>query len=142
MKNELDRSVYIYCGEIINRNILERKEKIVNKKKQIYWDYPAMASVCCANNRRPLFKDYSKGVRENGLHLLLKTGLLKLGKIGGKNKNCKYIIGRCAEQHAANKLLKKISCKLIDINFSVAMRPRTREKFPPCYNCKQTFPNL
>lgn len=64
--------------------------------------------------------------------------------IGEKNSQCANIIGRCAEPHAALELMKgkKHQPSLNKLFFSRAFRPRTGESFPPCYNCKNTFPNI
>ena len=106
-------------------------------------DYPAMASACCCMGY--IAVDHSKSPQSASFHPVLRNKLMILGKIGQKSlrTKCENIIGNCAEAHAANKLLKSNKCnKLKDIHFSVAMRPRTLEEFPPCENCKATFPTL
>lgn len=151
MLEELNRCVYIYCGEIVNKKPLSRKRKKRNvnsksKVKSSFWDYPAMASVCkwVGNNKK--YRGCSKKANDSNYpDSILKKELLLLGSIGSSNKKfCKYPIGNCAEPHAARELLKnERHCRdLKDIHFSVAMRPRTREIFPPCENCKRVFPTL
>ena len=55
----------------------------------------------------------------------------------------RYIIGNCAEQHAANIYMKDFKeNNLGNLYFSKAMRPRTKQIFEYCDNCKDTFPNL
>ena len=137
MQEELNRSVYIYCGEIINR-------MFKSKKKKTYWNYPAMASVCCLKGSKK-YRGFSQRAYDNSYpQSILRTQLLKLGKIGERVGTKGFRLGSCAEPHAAKKLLKNESqCNdLKDIYFSVAMRPRTRQIFSPCENCKKVFPTL
>lgn len=50
---------------------------------------------------------------------------------------CGIALGRCAEFRAANELLlTNPGLKLKDIQFTPAIRPRTREVVPRCENCK------
>lgn len=68
------------------------------------------------------------------------------GKVGTKSPitNCYNPIGNCAEQHASDYLNRKMTRagKTTDykmIQFSAAMRPRTKMSFPKCENCKLLF---
>lgn len=141
---ELNKSVKLFCKRLAKDVQKEFKRKRKNPPK---WDYPAMASVCCWSNRPETFYEgVTTYVNHNSYpNRLLRNKLLRLGQIGRMNKAvCEYPIGHCAEPHAAQKLLKneKGCNNLGDIYFSVAMRPRTCEKFAPCYNCRKTFPTL
>ena len=154
MQEKLNRRVYIYCGEITNRSPFQKifynaSDKSKPKRKKTYWDYPAAASVCCLAAGRNIYEGFSQRAYDNSYpNSILRTQLTKLGKIGEKamkkvgTKN--YLLGQCAEPHAARELLKKEnSCKnLSDIHFSVTMRPRTRKILQPCDNCKKVFPTL
>lgn len=139
--HELDKKVKTF-----SKRVAKDVEKGFNKlgKKPTKWDYPAMVSACCYD-KEFVAVDESKPPRSSSFHSTLYKRLTSLGEIGKKSTKtkCDNIIGQCAEVHAANKLLKRHKCKrLKDIRFSVAMRPRTLEKFPPCENCKATFPTL
>ena len=70
------------------------------------------------------------------------------GKVGTKSPitNCNNPIGNCAEQHVSDYLNRKMTRvgKATDykkIQFSIAMRPRTKTSFPKCENCKLLFEN-
>ena len=68
-----------------------------------------------------------------------------LGNIGEscKKPGCRYIIGNCAEQHAANNYMKNYNETILgNLYFTKAMRPRTKQIFEYCDNCKDTFPNI
>lgn len=69
----------------------------------------------------------------------LRKALQQLGTIGEKSALCDSIIGQCAEPHAANEILNAESCSLNDLEFSLAMRPRTQTFLPYCNNCKKIF---
>ena len=150
MQEKLNRRVYIYCGEITNRSPFQKifynaSDKSKPKRKKAYWDYPAAVSVCCLAAGRNIYEGFSQRAYDNSYpNSILRTQLTKLGKIGEKVGSKGYRLGHCAEPHAARELLKKEnSCKdLSDINFSVAMRPRTRQILLPCENCKKVFPTL
>ena len=123
--------------------------------------YPAMA-VCCCNS---YFSIIGKGISctpyPNTYHYLIKHLLqTNLGNDIGKHSpitNCKFIIGQCAEPHAANNYLRKIKKRHPDpihlfnldsaLYFSTPYRPRIKgpvlvpRLFPYCDNCKSTFVN-
>ena len=70
---------------------------------------------------------------------LRKALVSQLGTIGGKSTLCSNIIGQCAEPHAANEILEAEGCSINDLEFSLAMRPRTQTYLPYCNNCKKVF---
>lgn len=137
---ELDKKVKTYSKRVA-KDVEKAFKKIGEYPSKR--DYPAMASACCCMDNIEV--DRSKSPQSASFHPTLRNKLVLLGKIGQKRSSaiCGNIIGKCAEVHAANKLLKRNKCKKLEnIRFSVAMRPRTLEKFPPCENCKATFPTL
>lgn len=110
------------------------------------WDWPAMAVVCSGGGKKS--RDTSGGVKENHVVQPLKSKIQSLGKIGEKRRIKKgkkiiyseNVLGRCAEQHAANGLYKKgVKTKLDKIDFSKSLRPRTKEPIGYCENCQLIF---
>ena len=139
-----EEEIFHYCEHIMNHHIQTVRS---NKRNggTWYWDYPAMAAICHDEScyvKRPSYSHYPK---KDEFHPVLRDQLQTLGEIGGhcNRPGRRYIIGNCAEQHAANKFMKQ--CEEDDLNrlyFSKAMRPRTKQVFEYCDNCKDTFPNL
>lgn len=129
------------------KNEKAKKNSLVKAGKYVM-EPPAMIVACTDG------KDYATGYsHEPRKGQYDKTPALKKAlcsippenlNIGEKNSQCANIIGRCAEPHAALELMKKkkIQPPLGKLTFSMAFRPRTGESFPPCYNCKKTFPNI
>lgn len=115
-----------------------------HKKYSIY-DYPACLVACCTIDN-PLEIDVSKSSRPiigktYKTPILLKA-LMSLGAIGKKSgvTKCKYPIGQCAEQHAAELVLNKhFKSSLASLRFSKAIRPRTKAVMGYCDNCKYIF---
>ena len=134
-----------YCKYICNSHIqVLRSDRKYHTK---YWDYPAMACIChnLACTRKS--SSYSHTPRQVEWAPLLRQALNRLGNIGGHINNnigdFRYIIGQCAEQHSANIYIKKYNeHDLINLRFSSAMRPRTKQIYQYCKNCKCLFPNL
>lgn len=145
MKTPFNPNVEIlhYCEHIMNAHIQTLR---LNKNTESwYWDYPAMAAIChdrgCIRKR----SSYSHYPKKDEFHYVLEAKLRKLGEIGERSKKPgkRYIIGNCAEQHAANIYMKEFNeSNLYNLFFSKAMRPRTKQVFAYCDNCKDTFPNL
>lgn len=145
MRHPFNPSVEIvhYCEHICNAHIQTLRYDY--KKRVRFWDYPAMAAIChdiaCMKKRA----SYSHRPQKDEFHPALQKALLCLGEIGEKCKRPgnRYPIGNCAEQHAANIYMKQCEEKdLSKLFFSVAMRPRTKQIFEYCDNCKDVFPNL
>ena len=140
-----DKEILNYCEHIMNTHIQVLRYN--RDTKTWYWDYPSMAAICHDFSRYiktssfshyPYSDDYQTVVE-------LKNKLLELGEIGKHTTKTgsPYIIGNCAEQHAADLFMKKNrSYHLQDLYFSKALRPRTKQEFKPCENCKYVFPNL
>ena len=117
-----------------------------NKNPKRY-AYPAVVSACCTkykNNK--IYVDNSRDPRATHFDVRLLSVIRMLGEIGKspvRRSKCNFILGRCAEQQVANKLLKEQSQTLLgDIYFGDAFRPRTGEFKAPCENCQLIFPNL
>lgn len=63
----------------------------------------------------------------------------------GNLTECCNTLGGCAEQRAANEILREGECNahdIADLEFSWALRPRTMGIIPYCYNCRTIFPQL
>ena len=138
-----DKEILNCCEYICNKHIQTiRYNKIY---KTWYWDYPAMAAIChddrCYNKRY----SYSHYPQKGEYNQVLEQKLKQLGNVGERCKNpgCRYIIGNCAEQHAANNYMKYYNENILgNLYFTKAMRPRTKQIFDYCDNCKDTFPNI
>lgn len=133
-----------YCKHIIHSHTQAVRNNHSTGTR--YWDYPAMACICHnreCTKKRPSF---SHPPVQEGWHPILQQTLQLLGPIGSHPRSSgehKYIIGQCAEQHAANKYMKHYNENdLNKLDFSPAMRPRTMQIYSHCKNCKSTFPNL
>lgn len=58
-------------------------------------------------------------------------------------KKCRNTLGNCAEQKGANQILNQgLISNLNELDFSLALRPRTMEVIPYCCNCTTIFPQL
>lgn len=117
-----------------------------------YKYYPTMVCVCTDENRQLLGEDYSRipCLKEyNETQMLTEMGrqFCPNGKLPGWDDLQTYSlqgvkIGQCAEQHAANELLKGLRCQKDikkDIMFGKAVRCVTGEERPYCMNCKNLF---
>ena len=117
-----------------------------------YKYYPTMVCVCTDDNYKLLGEDYSRKpcLKEyNETQMLAEMGkqFCPNGKLPGLEDLKTYSlqgfsIGQCAEQHAANELLKGLGChKNIkkDIIFGKAVRCVTGEEWPYCKNCQDLF---
>lgn len=137
-----DKEILNYCEHICNAHLQTLRK---NKGGAWYWDYPAMAAICHDSGRMVKRASYSHYPRKDEFHPVLECQLLLLGEIGKSSKKPgkRFTIGNCAEQHAANIFMKQChEDKLKNLYFSKAMRPRTKQIFPYCDNCKDIFPNL
>lgn len=92
------------------------------------------------SNRRHSFRIWYNGNSKPYQHIDLYNRINKrLGRIGAFTQNVKHPIGYCAEQNVANRLLLDCDDNIDDIQFSVAIRPRTGEVVDYCGNCKALF---
>ena len=138
-----EEEILHYCEHIMNTHIQVLRNN--QRTKTWYWDYPAMAVICHDKDCNVKRSSYSHYPQKNEFHQDLERKLQKLGTIGlGCNKDGKrFTIGNCAEQHAANIFMKQFNeSNLNNLYFSKPMRPRTKQTFDYCDNCKDTFPNL
>ena len=100
-----------------------------------------LTDAACMKKR----SSYCHYPKKDEFHPVLERQLLKLGSIGQScsKDGWRFVIGNCAEQHAANIFMKQCGeNKLKNLYFSKPMRPRTKQTRPYCDNCKDTFPNL
>ncbi len=129
--------------EVVHR--LRRDFPNFRNKKGDY-DYPAVVAECCINNypnQTKVFYSRSHKLRNKNYYTDSRL-LSKMTDIGGLGKagdfKQKWKIGNCAEQRAAELLLRENkSCQLSDISFSTPIRPRTLEVIPYCRNCSSLF---
>ena len=132
-----------YC-----KHLVKTHEEVLRYNKVLkvwYWDLPAMACIChdgIYGNKRRNFSHHPSGTKWVGVLAIRLRSVL--GKIGERSKFGKrYIIGNCAEQHAANSYISRYGENdLSKLYFSEAVRPKTMQVFEPCDNCKAVFPNL
>ena len=83
------------------------------------------------------FSDYSR-LCDSCLNHKLRSKLRELGNL--YTHNGINIIGNCAEVNAANQILEvNSSIPLNRIQFSEALRPRTKQIINRCSNCNNTF---
>ena len=136
---DLERSVDQYSGSVANKVIRSRRSPKI-------WDYPAAVVSCKKNNGdNRIYSGRSSKPTSGMYEPLLEIALTRLGGVGqASRKGCPYTIGKCAEPHAANKVLKNTGTAvgLDQILFSTALRPRTRQVIPYCANCRAVFPSL
>ena len=158
--DKMNRRNAHYCRDLINRNVLvtrteyipvckKKKSKKTSYKKNVIWDYPAVAITSYDNNGQYVCSNYSRAAFATSFNTLLISKLncidprKKIGDVRYKNK-----IGHCAEPHAANQTMNAFRKKngtdlpLDLVYFSLALRPRTMGVIENCQNCKDTFPNL
>ena len=153
-KNKVNKN---YCRCLLNKNILETRKgykKSSKRGKTVYrknviWDYPAVAVTSFDINGNYTCSNYSRTVYQTSYNNILSSKLNSLHpskKIGDSlNGN---LIGHCAEPHAANRTMNQFrkrnhkNLQLDEVFFSMAIRPRTMEVIPYCKNCINTFPSL
>ena len=142
----MESEIRKYCKHILKVHIeVLRRDK---QKGAWYWDYPAVASICYSSQKGKeiTHHGYSHSPKGTKWHSILRKKMEKINEIGKKSNHPhekNYIIGNCAEQHAGNNLMRKYKVnKLETLFFSKAVRPRTMEIIPACYNCKLIFPSL
>jgi len=138
-----EKEILDYCKHICNASVQTRRNN--KNEKTWYWDYPAMASICHDSGCMEKRCGFSHYPNQTNFAQTLKHKLEELGIIGKKSTKVgtRYTIGNCAEQHAGNHYMKAFDENdMAQLHFSSAMRPRTKQIYPPCDNCKDTFPNL
>lgn len=144
-KRKLERSTIQYCGELRTRHKTQLSCRFVKGKKISIWDLPCVAVSCTSStcSGTTIFQDHSKSVNRHPYTGWILKSLSSLGNIGGKNSSCPYIIGQCAEPHAAQKCINKYQAtSSSQIWFSKALVVRTQEIKEYCGNCTAIFQNL
>lgn len=145
--SSLDWEVYCYCKKLVDKCNANRywSRKMFGTR-----EYPAMAVVCegCGYIRSA----YAYKMFGGRCNPLLLQQIQHFGQIGHRpqgnnNLEQKYPLGNCAEQHAADKVLNAISkrgqnVQLSALQYSIAMRPRTMQRFAACKNCQAILPNV
>lgn len=133
----------------VNRAIVDEQRRVKRVRqahprvKHRITDYTAAVVACgCINNNRT-FSGYSASPNGHHFSEKIRVRLESLAPIGSKRKECKNIIGACAEPHAADKVIKACpACNITQLQFSDAYRPRTGRRIRYCQNCKDTFPDV
>ncbi len=131
-----------YCKHIKKKQLEVLR---LDKRKGVwFWDLPACATICHDGKYKKRSRGYSHRPKGTKWHAKLRADLIsKLGEIGKHSRYCPYIIGNCAEQHAANNYMNKYKVNKMNLfYFTETVRPRTMEIIPSCKNCKTLFPNL
>ena len=103
-------------------------------------DYAAMVVACGYERSYATFSGKSESPINHTYSDPIRIRLESLAPIGEKRLECKNIIGACAEPHAADKVVKQFpGCRMEELQFSSAYRPRTAKRKRYCKNCKDTF---
>ncbi len=125
------------------REIMRQKGVKNVKKDKDEHDYPAMICRCCSTKcieNKSMFVSYYGHAKSNNKKFYRNAQLVKkmdeIGGVGKHNSSCKYPVGQCAEQHAAQFLLNKEMCSLNEIIYSTPIRPRDNSTHDHCNNCK------
>lgn len=105
--------------------------------KTLFWDLPKVAVICFnEHHNEPGYSHSPRGVR---WYFPLNRELRRIGGVGHESPK----IGSCAEQRAANMLLKNHGAHRMNaLYFSTALRPKTMEPVDYCNNCRAIFPNI
>ena len=117
-----------------------RKERELIKKENRHLS--RVVSTCALNSH--ITWDKSRSIEKGEYCQGMIRRFKKIGGLGNKSilNGCENYVGCCAEQHAANALVKKNYSYLRllkKIQFSDARRARTLEIIKPCKNCKSLF---
>lgn len=129
----------LYAIEKIRQRVKQTRNTHPKKKHRVQ-DYPAMVVACGYARGRVIFYGESASPVNHQYEPKIEGRLSALGPIGKSRMDCDNIIGACAEPHAANKVLKNYpGCRMDELQFSQAYRPRTAQKKKYCKNCKDTF---
>ena len=123
------------------RQRVKKRRKAHPTKKHKITDYPAIVVACGYKRSNTTFWDESKSPENHNYCEKIKTRLESLGvRIGEMRCGCDNTVGSCAEPHAADRVMKSFpGCKMNELQFSKAYRPRTAKHKRYCQNCKDTF---
>lgn len=124
------------------KKLAEKAYVAANGKKPNSSHFPAMSAACeymgvigCKDSSKSpssiAYKDDLKDRLENKL----------AGTIGQHSGPDNYVIGGCAEQVAANDVIRKLNNNpnIPDLTFTEAFQPRTMKMRDWCNNCHQVF---
>lgn len=109
---------------------------------------PRVISACSASLQDPNYQwgcNHSAKQSDYDQRFLDRIEEVFPGKsVGERSGLTPWPIGQCAEQHAANKVLKNDANAVIeDLQFSDAIKTKMPDlPFPPCANCKTIFDQL
>lgn len=134
-----------------------RQIRNMQLKNRLRWEdyYPAV-SVGCEYNVYSAVGDHHSKSYKYQFHDNVYSELKKLGRLNELVDNatktkynisikCKNLIGHCAENYAATKVLREIEgnnqCvpSVKDLSFTIAFQPRSGIMKPWCDNCEYVF---
>lgn len=123
--------VYAKCAEI--RDLVKQ-----SKQKVTIYDYPAVA-VGCYTSYHLLYINTTHSKPDYKQTPILQAALQSIGTIGKTRKECKNVIGGCAEPKVVYYALMQTGFNIRKLFFTQAYRPRTGEQVKYCRNCKDVF---
>lgn len=145
--------ILIFCQHIRNEVALSYTNTKFDDEREAY---PAMAVACRKHGDWIIERDYTgtsdcgnpstvlvaKNTDAKNFCEKLSSALTNRtqSQIGKKTASCNNPVGHCAEPHAANKVMVRTNCDVDDLEFSLAVRPRTLVAHDYCNNCKTVFP--
>lgn len=132
------------CSKELLQKHAEYVQDLIDKK-----DFPAMTSGCeyekskeCCKSANWVGVHYHQSLKDA---VSSKLGL-NIGAPNGYSANGRALtIGTCAEQHAANAVLKSITpdetlpFDVTYLLFSPAIRPKSKKVIDACVNCNTIF---
>lgn len=145
---ELDRSAEMYRAQILNT---QKKVRFGPFKGHHYeWDSPTVVARSSALKLDRSYPGYSHTGYSNSFHGEVKIALEgiainnEIGRRGDYRGSPIHPVGRCAEQHSADRcIFKNVNrIHINDLIFSIPLYTRTGEILAYCENCKRVFPNL
>ena len=120
------------------QRVLELKRKVIDGQL----DYPSIMVACSYINNNTVFADKSAAPINYVFHPQLQSAMAHIGTIGQSTSYSTNALGACSEQRAANKAINRYHRSIKDLDFTLAIRPRTMQIKPYCDNCKRIFPQL
>ena len=131
--------------KVLQKRILEHTQAVYERKKKDEWYIVTACSASLNDNSYELGFNGPAKESDYDPRLVARVKTRFGGKtIGEKSGLEPWAIGRCAEQHAANEVLKKSGTALIDdLQFSdavYAMSPTMKKD--SCRNCTTIFDQL
>ena len=126
----------------MKRYRLQRVDELIKKVRDGKADYPSIMVACSYTNNDTVFAEKSAAPINYIFHPLLQSAMAVVGAIGQPTRYSNNKLGACAEQRAANKAVNRYHQHIKDLDFTPAIRPRTKQIKPYCDNCTNTFPQL